>query len=100
MLAAALPSHQTQVSRRLSLRHVKVVPPQALPREAASHAPRSDTILAPLTTPQLAAVREAGTPARLTTEKLFNGKSSLEIMHHGEAYKLTITSKGKLILTK
>lgn len=123
MLAAALSSQHitsqpTEVSRRrLSLRHVKVVPSheslrestnqssnqsshKPSPREAANAALRVDTVAVPLNAPQRGMVRETPTPAMLTTEMLFKGKSSIEIMHAGEAYKLTITSNGKLILTK
>ena len=39
-------------------------------------------------------------PSRLSTDRLFNGARELIIEHAGEAYRLRITSKGKLILTK
>ncbi len=39
-------------------------------------------------------------PPHLSTDKLFNGARELIIEHTGEEYRLRITSKGKLILTK
>ena len=38
--------------------------------------------------------------SRVSTDKLFNGARELIIEHTGEEYRLRITSKGKLILTK
>ncbi len=38
--------------------------------------------------------------SRVSTDKLFNGARELIIEHAGEEYRLRITSKGKLILTK
>ena len=38
--------------------------------------------------------------SRISTDKLFNGVRELIIEHTGEEYRLRITSKGKLILTK
>ena len=37
---------------------------------------------------------------RLSSEDLFHGKRELIIEHSGEEYRLRITSRGKLILTK
>ena len=37
---------------------------------------------------------------RITTKELFAGARELWIVHEGEAYRLTITRNGKLILTK
>jgi hemin uptake protein HemP len=101
MFAATLPSPQIEVSRRrLSLRHVTVVRSPDLRREAVnSTALRTESILAPQTTPQRVTA-EPVEPSTLNTETLFKGRSSLQILHKGEAYTLTITSNGKLILTK
>ena len=38
--------------------------------------------------------------SRVSTDELFNGTRELIIEHTGEEYRLRITSKGKLILTK
>lgn len=105
MLAAALPSPSAEVSRqpaeisrrRLSLRHVRVAPARDMHRETAL---RTETILAPLMMPARAAANEKKPAAPLTTERMFQGQGSVEILHNGEAYTLRITSKGKLILTK
>ncbi len=102
MLAVALPSQPAEVSRRrLSLRHVKVLPARGMTREAANGAMPVDTIISP------AAMRPASpiaVPARasgsITTEGLFQGNTAVEIEHKGEAYTLRITRQGKLILTK
>lgn len=37
---------------------------------------------------------------RMTSEALFRGHSELRILHAGQEYRLFVTSKGKLILTK
>ncbi len=37
---------------------------------------------------------------RITSDALMAGQRELIIEHSGEAYRLSITSKGKLILTK
>ena len=37
---------------------------------------------------------------RMTSETLFRGHGELRILHAGQEYRLSITSKGKLILTK
>lgn len=37
---------------------------------------------------------------RMTSEVLFRGHGELRILHAGQEYRLSITSKGKLILTK
>ncbi len=39
-------------------------------------------------------------PPRMTTAQLFGGVRELIIDHRGDLYRLRITSKGKLILTK
>ncbi len=36
----------------------------------------------------------------ITSDELFAGRRELAIEHNGEEYRLRITSKGKLILTK
>ncbi len=38
--------------------------------------------------------------AHLSTKNLFRGRREIIIEHRGENYRLRITSKGKLILTK
>ncbi len=43
---------------------------------------------------------KVATPRRITSETLMAGRRELIIEHSGEAYRLTVTSKGKLILTK
>ncbi len=40
------------------------------------------------------------TENRISTDKLLNGARELIIEHTGEEYRLRITSRGKLILTK
>ncbi|MEK7191436.1 MAG: hemin uptake protein HemP, partial [Pseudomonadota bacterium] len=40
----------------------------------------------------------AAGPRRTTSEALFRGESELRILHAGQEYRLSITSKGKLIL--
>lgn len=42
----------------------------------------------------------ASTSYSVTSEALLNGHKELVIEHAGELYRLRITSKGKLILTK
>jgi len=37
---------------------------------------------------------------RLSAEELFKTSNKVEILHKGEVYLLTLTSKDKLILTK
>jgi hemin uptake protein HemP len=37
---------------------------------------------------------------RLTTERLFEGRTEILIVHGNEEYRLRITKNGKLILTK
>lgn len=37
---------------------------------------------------------------RMTSETMFRGHGELRILHAGQEYRLSITSKGKLILTK
>jgi hemin uptake protein HemP len=39
-------------------------------------------------------------PASFTSEELFRGSREIWIEHAGEMYRLRITSRGKLILTK
>jgi hemin uptake protein HemP len=41
-----------------------------------------------------------GPPATFTSEELFRGTREIWIEHGGEQYRLRITSRGKLILTK
>ncbi|MBL1261060.1 MAG: hemin uptake protein HemP [Thiotrichaceae bacterium] len=43
---------------------------------------------------------DAPTVRRLTSDELLAGQRQLVIEHHGEEYRLRITSKEKLILTK
>ncbi|MDO9384812.1 MAG: hemin uptake protein HemP [Hyphomicrobiaceae bacterium] len=47
-----------------------------------------------------ASVPVADTPKHLTTEQLFAGARELTIEHNGEIYRLRITAKGGLLLTK
>ncbi len=42
----------------------------------------------------------APTMRRMTSNELLAGRKELAIEHSGEEYRLRITSKGKLILTK
>ncbi|VAW87396.1 hypothetical protein MNBD_GAMMA18-71 [hydrothermal vent metagenome] len=42
----------------------------------------------------------APTMRRMTSDELLAGRKELAIEHSGEEYRLRITSKGKLILTK
>jgi hemin uptake protein HemP len=37
---------------------------------------------------------------RISTEALFEGSREILISHNGETYRLRITAKGRLILTK
>ena len=48
------------------------------------------------------ASQSGGVPSirRLSSEELLLGQRELVIKHNGEEYRLRITSKGKLILTK
>ncbi|MCF6323216.1 MAG: hemin uptake protein HemP [Gammaproteobacteria bacterium] len=53
--------------------------------------------------PRVAEVSQLGDTAsmrRITSNELFAGRKELAIEHSGEEYRLRITSKGKLILTK
>ncbi len=53
--------------------------------------------------PQAAgASQSGGAPAirRITSNELLAGQKELAIEHSGEEYRLRLTSKGKLILTK
>jgi len=43
---------------------------------------------------------DASTMRRITSNELLAGRKELAIEHSGEEYRLRITSKGKLILTK
>ena len=43
---------------------------------------------------------DASTKRRLSSDELLGGQRELVIEHSGEEYRLRITSKGKLILTK
>lgn len=47
-----------------------------------------------------AAPREDAREPVIDTAQLMRGKRAIGIRHHGEVYRLTITSKDKLILTK
>ncbi|WP_198133787.1 hemin uptake protein HemP [Anaeromyxobacter dehalogenans] len=47
-----------------------------------------------------ASAAAAGRPRRTTTAALLGDARELVIEHAGEAYRLRVTSKGKLILTK
>ena len=44
--------------------------------------------------------RDASIQRRLSSDELLDGRRELVIEHSGEEYRLRITSKGKLILTK
>lgn len=46
------------------------------------------------------APREDAREPVIDTAQLMRGKRAIGIRHHGEVYRLTITSKDKLILTK
>ena len=37
---------------------------------------------------------------RLSVQELFNGRSEIILDHNGEDYRLRITARGRLILTK
>lgn len=39
-------------------------------------------------------------PHRISTRELFGGRREIEIEHNGEVYRLRITQRGRLILTK
>ncbi|MGE3182784.1 MAG: hemin uptake protein HemP [Phycisphaerae bacterium] len=41
-----------------------------------------------------------GEPARLAVRDLLQGRSEVILVHNDEDYRLRITSRGKLILTK
>ena len=43
---------------------------------------------------------DASTKRRFSSDELLGGQRELVIEHSGEEYRLRITSKGKLILTK
>lgn len=48
-----------------------------------------------------APLRHGGTlPKRIDIRELLGGGRELRILHDGQEYRLTLTSKGKLILTK
>lgn len=56
-----------------------------------------------VSSPQVAGILPSGdipTMPRLRSDALFAGSRELVIEHGGEEYRLRITSKGKLILTK
>jgi hemin uptake protein HemP len=50
------------------------------------------------TTPAIASV--AGKKPRIESQRLFQGKSEIIIVHETQEYNLRITKNGKLILTK
>lgn len=53
--------------------------------------------------PQVAGASRSGdvpTVRRVTSDELLAGRRELVIEHSGEEYRLRVTSKGKLILTK
>lgn len=45
---------------------------------------------------------DSGAPGRrcVTSEALLRGRREVRIVHAGQEYRLSVTSKGKLILTK
>jgi len=58
---------------------------------------------AKVSSPQAAGILPSGdipTMPRMRSDTLFAGSRELVIQHGGEEYRLRITSKGKLILTK
>jgi hemin uptake protein HemP len=50
--------------------------------------------------PRSADVSAAAKKPRIESQRLFQGKSEIVIVHHDEEYSLRITRNGKLILTK
>jgi len=44
--------------------------------------------------------REAGTPARVPLDAILKGAREIIIVHNGDDYRLRVTARGKLILTK
>ncbi|PCI14992.1 MAG: hypothetical protein COB71_00120 [Thiotrichales bacterium] len=59
-------------------------------------------VLRPLAAQAESLSRSAAAPVvrRLTSDELLAGQRELVIEHHGDEYRLRITSKEKLILTK
>jgi hemin uptake protein HemP len=43
---------------------------------------------------------ESGTPARVPIEAILKGAKEIIIVHNGDDYRLRVTARGKLILTK
>lgn len=43
---------------------------------------------------------DSANPIRVTSEQLLAGRRELFIEHGGDSYRLRVTNKGKLILTK
>jgi hemin uptake protein HemP len=43
---------------------------------------------------------ESGTPARVPIETILKGAKEIIIVHNGDDYRLRVTARGKLILTK
>ena len=50
--------------------------------------------------PSAAPAMAASRPARISTERLMDGRREIVLQHGLEEYRLRITSSGKLILTK
>lgn len=44
--------------------------------------------------------REAGAPARIPLDAILKGAREIIIVHNGDDYRLRVTARGKLILTK
>lgn len=44
--------------------------------------------------------REAGSPARVPLDAILKGAKEIIIEHNGDDYRLRVTARGKLILTK
>ncbi|NKC29982.1 hemin uptake protein HemP [Falsiroseomonas selenitidurans] len=44
--------------------------------------------------------QDSAAPARITSTDLLRGAREVLILHHGETYRLRLTSNDKLILTK
>jgi hemin uptake protein HemP len=59
-----------------------------------------ETVTPPLTSPQRQSQGERDRPRILSSDELFQGQRELWIEHQGEMYRLRVTSKGRLYLTK
>lgn len=44
--------------------------------------------------------REPGVPARVPLDAILKGAKEIIIVHNGDDYRLRVTARGKLILTK